>query len=202
MDNVTNSWKNNKVFKKQLELNIKELSNESNYPSHWRAFIIFLKQKNPKSMLDIGCGCGAYYELCNREISGLKYTGMDYSQEAVDLAIKHWVYTGFIVKDYLHLTKEFIGDFDLVHLGALLDVLPNGDEALEFILSLEPRNVLIGRIKLTDEPSFYEIYTAYDEIKTCAYHHNRSNFILLCEKYGYEIMNIDNNFYLTKKTNE
>ena len=125
------------------------------------------------------------------------YTYAD-SQEAVDLAIKYWVYTGFIVKDYLHLTKEFIGDFDLVHLGALLDVLPNGDEALEFILSLEPRYVLIGRMKLTNEPSFYETYTAYDEITTCGYHHNRSNFIRLCEKYGYEIMNIDNNFYLTK----
>lgn len=46
MDNVTNSWKNDKVFKKQLELNLKELSNESNYPSHWRVFIFFLKQKN------------------------------------------------------------------------------------------------------------------------------------------------------------
>jgi len=198
MDNVTNSWKNDKVFKKQLELNIKELSNESNYPSHWRAFISLLKENKPKSMLDIGCGCGAYYELCNREISDLKYTGMDYSQEAVDLAIKYWSYTGFIVKNYLDLTKEFIGDFDLLHLGALLDVLPNGDEALEFILSLGPKNVLIGRMKLTNEPSFYETYTAYDEIVTCAYHHNRNTFLQLCEKYDYEIMNIENNYYLTK----
>jgi hypothetical protein len=124
---------------------------------------------------------------------------MDYSQEAINLAIKYWSYNGFIVKDYLFLTKEFISDFDLIHLGALLDVLPNGDEALEFILSLKPRNVLIGRMKLTNESSFYETYTAYDEIKTYAYYHNRSNFIELCEKYGYEIMNIENNFYLTKK---
>lgn len=198
MDNVTNSWKNDKVFKKQLELNLKELSNESNYPSHWRAFISLLKENKPKTMLDIGCGCGAYYELCNREISGLKYTGMDYSQEAVDLAIKYWSYTGFIVKDYLHLTKEFISNFDLIHLGALLDVLPNGDEALEFILSLDPKNVLIGRMKLTSDPSFYETYTAYNEITTYAYHHNRNTFILLCEKYNYKMTNIENNFYLTK----
>ena len=43
MNDLINSWKNNKVFNKQLELNLKELSNESNYPSHWRAFISFLK---------------------------------------------------------------------------------------------------------------------------------------------------------------
>jgi trans-aconitate methyltransferase len=198
MGGVTNSWKNDKVFKKQLELNIKELSNKSNYPSHWIAFISLLKKTKPKTMLDIGCGCGAYYELCRREISDLNYTGMDYSQEAIDLAIKYWSYTGFIVKNYVSLTKEFIGEFDLIHLGALLDVLPNGDEALEFILSLEPKNVLIGRMKLTNEPSFYETYTAYDEIVTCAYHHNRNTFVQLCEKYDYEIMNIENNYYLTK----
>jgi trans-aconitate methyltransferase len=199
MNNVINSWKNNKVFEKQLELNLKELSNESNYPSHWRAFISFLKQSNPKTMLDIGCGCGSYYELCRIKHGGLTYTGMDYSQEAINLAIKHWSYTGFIVKDYLDLTKKFISEFDLVHLGALLDVLPNGDEALEFILSLEPRNILIGRMKLTNESSFYKTYTAYDEITTCAYYHNSSNFIRLCDKYGYETISIENNFYLTKK---
>jgi len=198
MNNVTNSWKNKKVFEKQLELNLKELSNESYYPSHWRAFISLLRENKPKTMLDVGCGCGTYYELCKREISDLKYTGMDYSEEAINLAIKYWSYNGFIVKDYLHLTKDFISEFDLIHLGALLDVLPNGDEGLEFILSLEPKNVLIGRMKLTNEPSFNETYTAYDEITTFMYHHNRSNFIELCKKYGYEIINIENNFYLTK----
>jgi trans-aconitate methyltransferase len=198
MNNVINSWKNDNVFKKQLSLNLEELSSVSKYPTHWIAFIGLLKKNKPKTMLDIGCGCGAYYELCRREIGELKYIGMDYSQEAISLATKYWSYDGFIVKDYLTLTKEFISEFDLIHLGALLDVLPNGDESLEFILSLEPKNILIGRIKLTNEPSFYETYTAYDEITTYAYHHNRRNFILLCEKYNYEIMNIDNNFYLTK----
>jgi len=199
MDNVINSWKNNNVFKKQLELNIKELSNEQYYPSHWKAFLVLLKQNNPKSMLDIGCGCGAYYALCNKELNGLLYIGIDYSNEAIDLAKKNWSYDGFIVKNYLDLNKEFIDDFDLVHLGALLDILPNGDEALEFILSLEPKNVLIGRMKLTNEPSFYETYNAYNEITTYAYYHNKENFILLCKKYGYEISNIENNFYLKKE---
>jgi trans-aconitate methyltransferase len=202
MDNVINSWKNNNVFKKQLELNIKELSNEQYYPSHWKAFLVLLKQNNPKSILDIGCGCGAYYALCNRELNGLIYTGMDYSEDAINLAKNYWSYNGFIVKNYLDLTKEFVNDYDLLHLGALLDVLPNGDEALEFILSLEPKNVLIGRVKLTNKPSFYETYTAYDEITTCAYYHNKENFMLSCKKYGYEIINIENNFYLKKKTNE
>jgi len=202
MDNVINSWKNDNVFKKQLELNLKELSSENNYPSHWRAFLALLRQFKPKSILDIGCGCGAYYALCNKELPNIRYTGIDYSSEAIDLAKKYWSYTGFIVKNYLDLTKEFVSYFDLVHLGALLDVLPNGDEALEYILSLEPKSVLIGRMKLTNNPSYYETYTAYDEITTCAYYHNRDVFTQLCDKYGYKITNIENNFYLKKRTNE
>lgn len=202
MDNVINSWKNSKVFEKQLQLNLNELINNNTYPSHWHAFISFIKEIKPKTLLDIGCGCGAFYELCSREFNEIVYTGHDYSKEAIDLAIKKWGYTGFFVKDYLSLTKKEITKFDVIHLGALLDVLPNGDEALEFILSLEPKKVIIGRMKITEKPSYYETYTAYDEITTYAYYHNKENFLNICNKHGYLIINIDNNFYLYKKQND
>ena len=84
-------------------------------------------------------------------------------------------------------------------MGALLDVLPNGDEVLEHVLSLSPTSVLIARMKLTDKDSYYDTYTAYDEITTCAYYHNKKNFVNLCKKYGYSISNIENNFYLKKQ---
>jgi len=200
MDNVINSWKNKNVSKKQLELNLVELSTK--YPSHWNAFISLVNQINPKNILDVGCGCGSYYELCSREFKDIKYTGIDYSEDAIKIAKKKWSYTGFIVKNYLSLTNDYIADFDLIHLGALLDVLPNGDEALDFILSLNAKNIIIGRMKLTEKTSYYETYTAYDEITTYAYYHNRENFIKQCDKHSYLITNIENNFYLKKKINE
>jgi trans-aconitate methyltransferase len=197
MNNVTDSWKNKNVFMKQLDLNLKELSNK-NYPEHWLAFIQHIKTENPNSILDIGCGCGAYYELCKVEFPLLKYTGVDYSEDAITIASNKWAYSEFFVRDYKELTPEYVKQFDLIHLGALLDVLPNGDEALEFILSLEAKNVLIGRMKITDKPSYFETYTAYDEITTYAYYHNKSNFLDLCKKYHYIVKNINNNFYLVK----
>jgi len=84
-------------------------------------------------------------------------------------------------------------------LGALLDVLPNGDEVLEHILSISPNNILIARMKLTDKESYYNTYEAYDEITTCVYYHNKTNFFRLCEEYGYDVSNMNNNFYLTKR---
>jgi len=202
MDNVINSWKNKNVSKKQLDLNLLELLTKDKYPSHWNAFISFINQINPKNILDIGCGCGAYYELCSREFKDVAYTGVDYSKEAIKLAIKKWGYSRFIVKNYLSLTNDYISNFDVIHLGALLDVLPNGDEALDFILSLGAKNIIIGRMKLTEKPSYYETYTAYDEITTYAYYHNKENFLKLCDKHGYLITNIENNFYLNKKIYE
>jgi len=194
----TNSWKNLNVFKKQLNLNLKQLLNQNTYPPHWIAFIYFIKQINPKTILDIGCGCGSYYELCKTEFKNIIYTGTDYSKDAIDIAIKKWNYTKFIEQDYTSLTKEFILDFDVIHLGALLDVLPNGDEALEFILSLNAKNIIIGRIMLVNEPSHYQTYIAYDEITTYSYRHNINNFYYLCNKYNYTVEIFDNNVYLKK----
>ena len=175
------------------ELNIKELND--NYPTHWFDFIQFLKIFKPNSMLDVGCGCGAFSELCNKEFPGLEYVGMDYAEEAIEIAKEQWKHGSFIVKDYKELDKEFISKFDLIHMGALLDVLPDGDEALEYILSLSPKQVLIGRMRITEDGSHNSKYLAYDKITTYAFNHNRENFINICKKYGYDIMNLNNNFY-------
>jgi trans-aconitate methyltransferase len=199
MSNVINSWKNNLVFQKQLKFNLNELISVNNYPQHWIDFIRFIKEIKPKNILDIGCGCGAYYELCKIQFSNIEYTGIDYSKEAIQLAIKNWNYNNFFVKDYQDLNKEYIDKFDLIHLGAVLDVLPNGDEALEFILSLSAKNIIIGRMKVSEKPSYYETYTAYDEIITYSYSHNLNNFIDLCSKYDYDIYNSNNNYLLVKK---
>ena len=84
--------------------------------------------------------------------------------------------------DYKQLTNSYLSNFDLIHMGALLDVLDNGDEALEYILSLSPKNILVGRMKITNEESYYTTYKAYDEITTCAYYHSKNNFLLLVTK--------------------
>jgi hypothetical protein len=102
--------------------------------------------------------------------------------------------------DYRDLTAEFVSDFELLHLGAFLDVLPNGNEALKFILSISPDNVLISRIETTKEPSHYTVYNAYDTISTYSYKHNLKELVLIFEDYNYDYEVLGNNFYLHKKT--
>lgn len=196
MENVIDSWKNENVAKKQLNLNLKEISSKNQYPKHWLSFIELTKRINPLTILDVGCGCGAFYELCKMNFPLMVYTGVDYSESMIELAKKTWNHKNFFVKSYTELTEFYLKQFDLIHMGAMLDVLPNGDEALDFILSLKPKNVILGRVKLTDKPSYSEVYTAYDEIQTYAYYHNINSFLNICKKHSYIISNIEDNFHL------
>lgn len=195
--NVIDTWKYSNVFVKQLELNLKEL--KGSYPSHWYAFIELLNIFKPKTLLDVGCGCGAIFELCRKELPNVEYYGVDYSENAINLAKKTWGDSRFSVKDCLFLTEQDVSNYDVIHLGALLDVLPNGDDVLEYILKLSPKSILITRMKLTERDSYYNTYEAYNEIMTCEFYHNKKNFKELCEKYNYEISNIRDNFYLKRK---
>jgi trans-aconitate methyltransferase len=199
MTSLKKSWDNRKVFEKQLDFNLIELSSKNKYPPHWNDFISLVRNNKPETILDVGCGCGAMYEVCRREFPNIGYFGLDFSKEAILLAKNTWSPSNFAVLDYKELTNEYVKDYDLVHLGALLDVLPDGDEALEHILSLNAKNILIGRMKLTERPSYYDEYVAYDEIKTCAFYHNSDNFYKLCNDNQYLVTTINNNYYLNKK---
>lgn len=187
MKDVYKNWDSASVFEDQLALNIKELSSEESYPMHWHHFLHFVREIEAKSILDLGCGCGAYYQLCKRYFPDLKYTGADFSQKAVDLAKKTWNYDGFIVKNLFELTSEEVRGYDVIHLGALLDVLENGDEGLRYLLSLNPKSVLIGRMELTDRESFSVNYKAYDKIDTVQFHHNTETVLSIAKTHNYSV---------------
>ena len=197
--NYIDSWKNKKVFEKQLELNKFEFSNS--YPQHWIDFINELKNLNVKSILDIGCGSGIYYKICQKELPTVNYYGIDYSIDAIDIAKREYSENSFNVMSIDELTETFINEFDLVHMGAVLDVLPNGDEVLENILKLKPKKLFIGRIKFTNEQSNYTEYMAYNEIMTYEYKHNLLNFINIIKKYNYKPKFISNNVLLIYEPN-
>lgn len=194
---LNNAWKNKKVFEKQLKCNLHELSSKDSYPPHWNASLELISHYEPKTILDVGCGCGAFCEVCFRNLPNLLYTGMDYSEDAIRIAKENFNESAFFVKDVMELTKEDVEEYDLVFMGALLDVRSDANEILEHVLSLKPKSLLLSRVKLTESDSYIETYEAYDEIETCAFYHNVQNFVDMCKRYGYDMVNIQDNYYLT-----
>jgi 2-polyprenyl-3-methyl-5-hydroxy-6-metoxy-1,4-benzoquinol methylase len=176
---MKDNWKNEEVFKKQLELNVQQLIDK---PAHWLDFAKCLDRIRPKSILDVGCGSGVYSQLC----TGIEYIGLDYSKEAVDVATEHWGLNCFSQMDLWELVPDFTNEFDCLHFGALLDVLPNAKEALQFILNLNHRAVILGRVRTTTKDDHVIPYVAYDLIETVAYYHNQYQFVEMIRDHGYE----------------
>ena len=188
-----NSWRDSeKVFQQQLTLNMREL--QLGYPTHWNHFLTSLSMIKEnfsiERVFDIGCGVGVYSELCRRHFPSLKYIGCDYSEVALKIASNHWLGSSTLFKgEYQDLTPDMFRVGDVLVANGLLDILPNGDEAVEHFLSLGIKHVIFQRINLTNSPSFHKVYKAYDVIDTYQYHHQISNLADIIERYGYQIEN-------------
>lgn len=184
-----NSWRDSAdVFKQQLALNMREL--QSSYPVHWKHLVKsleFLTTKcDARRLVDIGCGAGVYSELIRKHFPEMSYVGYDYSDSALEIARGSWPSdTDFRLAKYQDISPSDMEDGDVIVVNGLLDILPNGDEALEHLLSLSCKFLLLQRINLTAELSNYRVYRAYNVIDTYEYRHNVSRFFNLLKEHGY-----------------
>ena len=81
-------------------------------------FLKFLKIKEPRTVLEVGCGTG-YYPIKLKELfSDVKYTGTDISETAIKQCKKNSSFE-FIAGDFLKI--DFTKKFDLVFSHAVVD---------------------------------------------------------------------------------
>lgn len=201
---MKDSWKNKEVFLRQLEGNLKELNGSQGYPRHWMglSFLLDAYGTHIKSILDLGCGVGAVSQFLKRHFPHISYHGIDYSEDAIKIARENWGEAEspslkFSVKDFWDLQKDDVVGYDLVIESAMIDVMPNGDEAVDFLLKLQPQRVHFQRLKLIEGESHFTINQAYDTIQTCQYHHNFESFTSMLSENGYQSlrMNLGHEFY-------
>lgn len=174
-----------KAFQQQFALNLRELHDP---PSHWRFFLEELERtKNISRVIDVGCGVGSFSKLLRMWNGNVDYVGYDYSEAAITTAQSMWDGFGnFYQKDYQDLTSVNVKEGDLIVANALCDVLPDGDECFDHLLSLNAKNIIFLRVRITDKTSYYEEYEAYGEIDTYAFYHNEEGLDKMIKKHGYE----------------
>jgi len=205
------SWDHENVFLEQLNLNLKEL--DGNYPYHWNSLTLFLKQilklnKNTNTninLLDIGCGCGAIYEFMKKlEFNNIKYIGIDYSENAIKVAKTQWKYENFLHKDYKSIDKSFLlkNSINVILCSALLNILPNADDALQHILELKSKYLIILKADIIEGDSYFNTYTMYDNRITYHYFHNKNIFLEMIKSNNYKIVMSENdNCFLLEQNN-
>ena len=204
MNEYENSWKSESVFEKQLRLNKTEFRYAT--PTHITSIIRMLRLINPKNMLDVGCGCGGITQYLNRDLPNITYTGIDYSLDAVSIARREFgPKYNFECLNYNELNDSYSTHYDLLSACGLHSVLSNGDEALEFLLTLGFKNIVLGKIGLTSEPSNFSTYIAYDEITTYCFKHNKELLINLFNNYNYmfieDVLDMTASNFLLRKNN-
>tara|TARA_R100000808_G_scaffold19944_1_gene43211 strand:- start:172 stop:813 length:642 start_codon:yes stop_codon:yes gene_type:complete len=193
MSDHINSWRDGQtIAQKQIQQAVLELGGRTEYPHHWQVFLSSMKKvltadtKRPLNILDIGCGSGIHYVLCQRHFPGeIRYIGCDYSENAVNLAAQQWG-GQYFQADYKSLSKDTVDNADIVLACSLTNVLPDGDDCIKHLLSLGAQYVILNKVLITDDSSNYSTYTAYDEIETYKFYHNLEGLMNMFRDYGYE----------------
>ena len=102
----------------------------SAYLPVWEKVVGILKQDGVKQVLDIGCGPGQFAEYLIKNIPGINYTGVDYSQTAIETGRLRCPTAQFYVKDLMQegALEEFQADVFII-----LEVLEHINQDLELI---------------------------------------------------------------------
>ena len=137
------------------------------------------------------------YSVPLKSFKNLEYSGIDYSVEAIEIAKENWKYDNFFVKSFDEIDKTFIENYDIIHMGALLDILPNAEEALDFILKLGVKYVILSRVEISEQREC-KTYMAYDEIITYKYRHAHDEIMKTIYINNYNVSNIDGDNILLK----
>jgi trans-aconitate methyltransferase len=188
-----NNWKSAIISEQQLTLNIQELSSE--YPPHWKSILAMIPSED--RIVDIGCGVGAIARLLEKEGLTNSYLGIDFSENMVRCASEHWKNHEFKVGDVMNL--DDIRENDTLLCNGLLDIMPNGVESLNKILSYRAKYVLLSRINIGVAEQ-HETYNAYGTIVP-KYTYSKNIFYSIINESKYLIEKVDNSTgtYLLKR---
>jgi SAM-dependent methyltransferase len=163
---LEDSWRDAGVARQMLELTDRQLD----HPEGVRPYQAFLELlpplledealANPATVLDIGCGVGAYGELLERVAPDrFRYLGADYAGEIVAAARARWPGRRFEQRDLF--APGALEGFDVLLASALVDVLRNVETALERLLAADARWLIIHRQRIDKRRTHVEVVPGY-----------------------------------------
>jgi len=122
---LDNAWSSKSILK-----HIEENRTKFNHLYKGEKYLISKFIKNNDSVLDVGCGQGGLCEILNKKFKNIKYTGIDFNKQMIELAqsnVLNGKFFWFTKKNY---HKFFKKKFDVVIIFGILHLNPNWDRIL------------------------------------------------------------------------
>jgi len=136
----------------------KVVSSESIYLPVWKLVVDYIERENAKSVLDIGCGPGQFAEYLLNRIPKINYTGIDFSEIAINQAKKRCPKGNFLVRNIMEdgALNYFSADVYII-----LEVLEHIEQDKEIIARIEENKGVIFSVPNFD--SFGHVRFLKDE---------------------------------------
>jgi hypothetical protein len=159
------------------------------YTEHFPILDELIKELDPISICDIGCGSAEI----SRIYPNLIFLGLDLPHiiKKVSLVVN----PGKKYMDFDANTQEnfsFLKEYDLLLMNGFLSEIENPMKFMEKILNQYEGNILIHRQDLTDSEGFLEEYNSYGGIVTTNSVMNIIELTEMCSTNGYVIKRIEN----------
>lgn len=164
---LINGWKGNKVANNMLKVSQFDISRarkgDVNVQILTNIELIKKTGLTEFTYLDVGCGIGSYVDLFNILIPTLKikYTGIDYSAELINLANRLY---GSIAKFKVGNMQNIpfkSKSFDVVCSSSVLPYSPDYTKAVSELRRVAKQYVLITRIMVTRGKEIFQKQKAY-----------------------------------------
>lgn len=121
-------------------------AHNSVYLPVWQEVVKILKQRRINSVLDIGCGPGQFAHYLLEEIPNINYTGVDYSEVAINLAKSKNLNADFYAIDIME--SDVLGKYK-VDAYIILEVLEHIEKDLDLLNKIPKKSEVVFSV-----PSF------------------------------------------------
>lgn len=139
-----------------------------------------------KTMIEIGCSTGYYYEVLSYLLAKpVKYTGVDYSPSMVEEAKKKYPTAAFKVADACAMPYDD-RQFDIVISGCCLLHIPDYKTAISETARIAKEWVIFHRTPIVHGATQYYKKKAYG-VQCVEIHFNEDDFIQMCNESQLEI---------------
>jgi len=143
-----------------------------------------LDKECSRSLLDIGCTSGYYYEVINFYCPHtFEYVGCDYNKESIKLATEYYPGVDFQVGDVTNLSFDD-QEFDVSFLSGVIEHVPEYEKALEEVCRVSGRYIILHRIWLDSGPTSCKQGTQYF-VPVIRNQYNKEEFFRILEENSF-----------------